>query len=126
MENLNSEQVKKLADDFMKMANALGNYRYENFDTLTSEENLELKALHSKTLSRTTELYTKAAVLVLEDVEASLTKIGNITEQTLQLYTNLNSTQGILDRATSILTLATSIISLDVKGIGTSLQGLLS
>lgn len=122
MENLNSEQVKNLADGFMKMANALGNYRYEHFDDLSSEENSRLKELHSLTLSKTTELYTKAAVLVMEDVQISLDKIGTITDQTQQLYMKLNNVQHILDRATSVLTLATSIISLDVKAIGSSLK----
>jgi len=126
MENLNSEQVKKLADDFMKMANALGNYRYEHFEDLSSEENLKFKELHSLTLSKTTELYTKAAVLVMEDVQISLDKIETITVETQELYMKLNNVQHILDRATSVLTLATSIISLDVKAIGASLTGLIT
>jgi hypothetical protein len=126
MEKLNSEQVKRLADDFLQMANALGDYRYTNFDELSSEENLKLKELHSQTLSRTTELYTKAAILVMEDVVASLNKIETITIETQQLYKKLTNVQNVLNRATSILTLATSIISLDVKGISSSLGGLLS
>ncbi|MGI9552298.1 MAG: hypothetical protein ACR2MT_13950 [Aurantibacter sp.] len=126
MENLNAEQVKKLADDLLQMANALGDYRYKHFKNLSSEENLKLKDLHSRTLSRTTELYTKAAVLVMDDVTVSLNKIEIITAQTVALYEKLTNVQKVLDRATSIVTMASSIISLDVKGIASSLKGLLS
>lgn len=126
MENLTSEQAKRLADDFLKMANALGNYRYENFETLTTQENSRLKELHSETLSHTTELYTQAAVLVMDDVEDSIEKIESITADTNLLYKKLIKVQIVIDRATEVLTLASSIISLDVMGISSSIKGLVS
>ena len=43
MANLTSEQVKQLADNLLRMTNALGDYRYENFDDLSEEENMRIK-----------------------------------------------------------------------------------
>lgn len=126
MEKLTAEQVKRLADDFLHMANALGDYRYENFKKLTKEENLRLKELYAQTLSQTTELYTRSAILVLADATTSLAQISTITSETKQLYKKLVGVQKILDRATSVLTLATAIISLDAKEITNSVKKLLS
>lgn len=126
MANLTSQQVKELADNLLRMTNALGDYRYENFNHLTEEENLRIKELHQKQLENTTELYTKAAVLVMDDAETSLKQIDTITHETQTLYKNLTTVQKVLDRATSVLTLAIAIIGLDSKGITTSVKALLT
>lgn len=126
MPNLTAQQVKELADNLLRMTNALGDYRYENFERLSEEENSGIKKLHHQQLEDTTELYTKAAVLVMDDIETSLQHIDTITEKTVALYNKLNSVQKVLDRATSVLTLAGAIISLEPKGITASIKSLLT
>lgn len=126
MGNLTSEQVKQLADNFMQMANALGDYRYNNLDSLTEAENLRIKKIHNQQLKHTTELYTKSAVLVLEDIQNALNKIETITKESQELYKKLTNVQTILDRASSILNLASAIIALDVKGVTRNIQELVS
>lgn len=126
MENLNAEQVKQLADNFMQMSNALGDYRYNNIDSLSEEENLKIKETHNQQLVQTTELYTKSAVLVLEDAQNALDKIDTITTETQELYKKLTNVQTILDRASSILNLASSILALDVTTTTTHIQELVS
>ena len=126
MPNLKAQQVKELADNLLRMTNALGNYRYENFDRLSEEENGLIKEIHRKQLEHTTELYTRSAVLVMDEVESSLQKVEVITKETIAVYKKLGTVQTVLDRATSILTLATAIITLDPKGITSSIKGLLT
>ena len=117
MANLTSEQVKQLADDLLHMTNAVGDYRYENFDKLTEDENSELKELHNQLLGQTTELYTKSALLVMNDVDESLNAIRTITEKTQNLYKNLGVVQKAIDWAARILGMASAIISLDTDNI---------
>ena len=124
MNHLSSLQVKELADNLLRMTNALGDYRYKNFENLSEEENLRLKTLYREQLEATTELYTKSAVLVMEDAQNSLRQIDSITQETTALYDRLTSVQKGLDRATSILTLASAIIGLDVNGIASSIKSL--
>lgn len=126
MSNLTSQQVKELADNLLRMTNALGNYRYENFDRLSEEENLRIKKLHRRQLEDTTELYTQSAVLVMDEAETSLQQIDTITKETIALYKKLGTVQMVLDRATSVLTLAIAIIGLDPKGIAASIKSLLA
>lgn len=126
MRNLNAEEVKQLADNFLQMANALGDYRYTNIDSLTEDENLSIKGMHNQQLTYTTELYTKSAVLVLEDIQDSLNQIDTITKESLELYKKLTNVQTILDRASAILNLASAILALDVKGVTRNIQELVS
>ncbi|WP_149275166.1 hypothetical protein [Pareuzebyella sediminis] len=125
MENLTSEQVKDLADNLLRMTNALGDFRYEHFQHLSEEENMRLKELHSQQLEFTTEVYTRAALLVMTDAKGSLEQINTITKETQRLYKNLNDVQKVLERASAVLTLASAIIGLDTKGIANSINGLL-
>ncbi|MAU72141.1 MAG: hypothetical protein CML04_08600 [Pseudozobellia sp.] len=126
MANLTSEQVKQLADDLLHMTNAVGDYRYENFDKLTEDENSELKELHNQLLGQTTELYTKSALLVMNDVDESLNAIRTITEKTQNLYKNLGVVQKAIDWAARILGMASAIISLDTDNIASSIKNLLT
>ena len=126
MEILTAEQVKQLADSFMLMANALGDYRYNNIDAITEEENLKIKEIHNQQLANTTELYTKSAVLVLENIQDSLDKINTLTTETEALYKKLTNVQTILDRASSILNLGSAVLALDVKAVTSEIQNLLS
>ena len=126
MPNLKAQQVKELADNLLRMTNALGNFRYENSEYLSEIENWRIKELYRQQLENTTELYTQSAVLVMEDVEMSLQKIEIITRETIALYKNLGTVQQVLDRATSILNLASAIIGLNVKEITSSIKSLLT
>jgi len=126
MENLNAEQVKRLADNFMQMANALGDYRYTNIDSLTEDQHLKIKEIHIQQLAHTTELYTKSAVLVLEDAQNALAKIDTITTESQELYKKLTNVQSILDRASSVLNLASAILALDLTEITSGIQELAS
>lgn len=126
MAKLTAEQVTQLADNFMRMANALGDYRYNNIDALSEEENLMIKELHNQQLQHTTELYTKSAVLVMNDVGNALNQIDTITTDTQKLYSEFGGVQKVLDRAASIFNLATAIISLDVNGITDSIKNVIN
>ncbi|MBC6998259.1 hypothetical protein [Cytophaga sp. FL35] len=126
MANLTSEQVKELADNILKMTNDLGDFRYRNFSKLTPQENTRLKELHNNLLEHTTELYTKSAVLVLDDAVESLDKIKIITEKTQELYSNLDNIQTGINWATKILGMASAILSLNTESIAASIKSIIS
>jgi len=45
MANLTAEQVNKLADNFSAMAQAVGEYRYKNYENLSESQNQQIKDL---------------------------------------------------------------------------------
>ncbi|SHJ25155.1 hypothetical protein [Pseudozobellia thermophila] len=122
MPKLTSEQVKQLADNMLHMTNALGDYRYENFDKLTEDENKKIKEIHGQMLNYTTELYTKSALLTMEDIESSLAQIDTISAKTRQLYKSLTGVQNVIDQATGVLKIAAAILSLDTTQISASIK----
>ncbi|MFC4094442.1 hypothetical protein [Euzebyella saccharophila] len=126
MANLTSEQVKELADNLLRMTNALGDFRYENYSKLNPQENKRLKELHNNLLEQTTELYTKSAVLVLDDAEESLNKVKVITAKTQELYSNLDNIQKGINWATKILGMASAILSLNTESIAASIKSIIS
>lgn len=126
MAKLTSEQLKILADNMLRMANALGDYRYENIDQLSETENDTIKVLHEQTLNSVTELYTKSTVLSIDDVQHNLEKITIITAKTQKLYKSLTTVQNVIDRATSVLKIAAAVISLDTEKITESIKNLLT
>ena len=123
---LTADQAYELAENLLRITNALGKYRYENIETLTNEESLKIKELHRKQLEEITELYTKAAVLSLDDTESALKKIEAVTKDTTELYSTLSSVQNVLDRATSVLSLTTAIVSFDLKAINNEIENLVT
>ncbi|WP_209404470.1 hypothetical protein [Pseudozobellia sp. WGM2] len=126
MAKLTSEQLKILADNMLRMANALGDYRYENIDQLSKAENDTIKALHEQTLNSVTELYTKSTVLSIDDVQENLERITIITAKTQKLYKSFTTVQNVIDRATSVLKIAAAVISLDTEKITESIKNLLT
>ena len=123
---LTANQAYELAENLLRITNALGKYRYENIETLTNKESLKIKELHRKQLEEITELYTKAAVLSLDDTESALKKIEAVTKDTTELYSTLSSVQNVLDRATSVLSLTTAIVSFDLKAINNEIENLVT
>ena len=95
-------------------------------DQNLKDENSELKELHNQLLGQTTELYTKSALLVMNDVDESLNAIRTITEKTQNLYKNLGVVQKAIDWAARILGMASAIISLDTDNIASSIKNLLT
>lgn len=126
MGNLSSVQVKQLADNMLRMANAMGDYRYTQSDQLNEMENEKMKELYECLLSYTTELYTKSTLLTLTDAENDLKTIELITDKTQRLYENLGLVQKIIDWSAKIVNMAAAIVSIDTDKISTSIGELVS
>ena len=124
MEHLTSEQVNQLAGHFLSMAQSIEEFRSQNFTNLSPAQNKDIKDFHTIILDCADNLYTLSATLVLEDVAASLAKIGEVTNRMKTLVTTLKNVQKAIDIAASVVTLSKSILAGNLPAIGTSLAGL--
>lgn len=124
MPNLTSQQANKLANDFLALAQAIGEYRYQNYTNLSSEENQQLKNYHWSILNCSDDLFTLSAQLILEDVNSSLNAISAITIKIKENYQNLENIQKAINVATSIVTLGAAIISKNPQAVTDSLSEL--
>ncbi|MEI6679560.1 MAG: hypothetical protein WCL21_13180 [Mariniphaga sp.] len=124
MGKLTSEQVNELADYFLAMAQALGDYRHQNVDHLLETKNQEVKELQAAIRKYADDLYTLSASLVLDDVQGSLAAIGEITNQIKSTYAELKDVQKAINIANSVINLVKAIIEKNPTMIGQILADL--
>lgn len=125
MATLTTKQVNELANKFLALAQSIGDYRYTNYDNLTKVQNQKLRESHRRILDYSDHLFTLSATLVMEDVQASLTSIGEITEQINSTYKTLQNVQKAINVAASIVTLGASILSKNPQAIVDSIGDLI-
>jgi hypothetical protein len=124
MAKLTAQQANELANNFLAVAQAIGDYRYRNFDTLTKQQNQKIRDLHWSILNYADDLYTLSATLVMNNVQTSLTSIGAVTTQIHTTYKTLQNVQKAINVAASVVTLGASILSKNPQAIADSISGL--
>ena len=117
MAQLTSHQANELADYFLAIAQAVGDYRYRNNDNLSKSQNTKLKELQGSIRKYADELYTLSATLVFDDVKSSLSSIGNVTSQLKSAYKILKDVQKAISIATSFATLGEAILNKNPQAI---------
>ncbi|TAI48124.1 hypothetical protein [Flagellimonas allohymeniacidonis] len=111
MARLTSKQINELANTFLTLAQSIGDYRMNNFDTLTKAQNRKLRESHRRILNYSDDFYTISATLVMNDVEDSLARIAKITEEITKTYKSLQNVQKAINIAASVVTVGASIFS---------------
>ena len=111
MPRLTAKQTHELANRFLVLAQAIGDYRMKHFDTLTTAQNRKLRESHRRILNYSDDLYTMSATLVMTDVEDSLARIADITEKITSTYKSLQKVQKAINVAAGVVTVGASIFS---------------
>jgi len=117
MAKLTSKQANALAKDFLGLAQATGDFRFKNWDTLTKRENQKLSNLQWSMLNVGEDILAFSTTLVMDDVKNSLTKINTISSKIRKTIKNLENIQKGIDVATAIVTLGAAIISKNPRSI---------
>ena len=111
MAKLTSQQANELANYFLAMAVSVGDYRYQNFDSISMQENKEIKESLEFIRKCADDLFTLSATLVMDDVQTLLTTIGEVTNQMKSTYKTLQDVQKAINMAASIVTLGKAILA---------------
>jgi hypothetical protein len=124
MGKLTSEQANRLSDDFFYMGMAIGDFRYQNWEKLSFEENKELSDMQAAVLRCGEDILAYSTTLVMDEVADSLAKISSVSKEIRDTIKNLESIQKGLDTAAAILVLGAAILNRDPMGIGNSIKDL--
>ena len=109
MAELTQQQARDLAEEFFELSKAVGDFRFDHFDTLTPEERAALQSLQQQ-LSNQSNHFTAIAIQVtLDDLQGSLARIGQITGQVKHAVTTLNDVRRVIGIATSVVGLGAAI-----------------
>lgn len=117
---LTSKQITELGDEFLAIGKNVGDYRLNNREKLSEEENKSLKTYHRSLIDRADELYTTSAALVMDEVDASMNTIKGITTEIDKVYKKLLNVQKAIDIAAAAVNLAAAIFTMKPAAIGKS------
>lgn len=123
MAKLSSPQATNLANNFLGLARAIGDFIYENSNTLSKADNKRLESLHWSILNYSEDILALSTALVMDDIETSLLQLDDVTTQIKGTIKNLRDIQKGINVAAAIVTLGAAIINENPQIIGQSLRG---
>ena len=126
MAALTPKQITALGDNFLTYAQAVGDYRIAHYDALTATQRQELKKYQKLLLDRADELYTTSAMLIMDEVEAPLNSVKDITAKMETTYSKLRNVQKVINIAAACVKMGSSIFSLNGADISQSISDLLT
>jgi hypoxanthine phosphoribosyltransferase len=125
MPNMTSEQVGRIADSLRIIAKAIGEFRIKNYIKMSHGQIASIESLQEQILQQADNLYTESAILVMDDIQNSLTTIEKVTAEIQQTIKSLQDIQKTIDIATSVLNLGAAILSKNPQSIGKSIVELI-
>jgi len=126
MAKLTSAQANALANDFLGLAQAIGDFRYDNWNEMSKTQNQQLGKLQWSILNYGEDILALSTALAMDDVQASLDQINGITLEIKATIQQLQNVQKVISVAASIITLGGAIISKDPSSIKNGLQGVIN
>jgi len=124
MSKLTSEQANELANNFLGLAQAIGDFRYQNWNSLLKNENQKLGNLQSSILNYGEDILAFSTMLVMDEVETSLKRIDQITLQIKSTIHTLKNIQKVINIAAAIVTFGAAILNKDPQSITKALDGI--
>ena len=125
MAELTATQANALANNFLGLAQAIGDFRYDNWNELSQPQNQQLSNLQWSILNYGEDILALSTTLVMDDVQTSLDKINNITVEIKTTIHQLKNIQKAINVAAAIVTLGGAVISKSPSAIGSALQGMI-
>ena len=117
MEKLTSQQASNLSNNFLGLAQAVGDFRYNNWNSLSKEENQKLGEYQWSILKYGEDILVISTNLIMNDAQSSLTQINNVTLQIKGTVQKLHNIQKGITVAAAIVTLGDAIIRLNPQSI---------
>jgi hypothetical protein len=122
MATLTAQQANNLANNFLGLAQAIGDYRFDNWNTLSKAENQKLGDFQWSILSYGEDILALSTALVMDDVQDSLAQINNVTLEIKETIKSLNQLQKAINVAASIVSLGGAIVSKNPQAIVAGIQ----
>lgn len=123
MAKLTAQQANDLANNFLGLAQAIGDYRFTNWSALSKSDNQRLGNLQWSILNSGEDILALSTTLVMTDAQGSLSQISNITQQIKGTINTLTNIQKAINVAASIVTLGAAIISKNPQSIVEGIKG---
>ncbi|HEX8277118.1 MAG TPA: hypothetical protein VF540_00425 [Segetibacter sp.] len=124
MRHLTSEEANLLANNFLALARAAGDYRFANWKNLSGTEKEELGNLQDCLLDQGEKILAQSVSLVMDEVAQSLNSIQIITNKIKDALQQLKDLQKVINIGAAAVTLGSAILTKDLTAIGEGIAGL--
>jgi hypothetical protein len=111
MAQLTSQQANDLANNFLVLAQSVGDFRINNRSSLTVEDNQKLANWQWSIMNYGEDILAFSTTLVMNDVQTSLTQINDVASKIKGTIQTLQNIQKGINVAAAIVTLGAAIIS---------------
>ncbi len=108
---LTADQARNLSRDYFDLAKALGEYRFENFDTLTAAKRKKIEEFERLLLNLSTSFTATAISISVTDLTPVLERVGEVTKQMQKAINNLQKIDQVFKVAGVAVQLAGAILS---------------
>jgi ABC-type thiamine transport system ATPase subunit len=122
-ETLTADQANQLAAHYSGVADALGKYRSDNWNTLSEAQRERLRVARNKVRNQSTELVKLALQLRLDDLKVTLTRIKQATDKMKTAIQHLHNVEKAIKIATALVTLAGALIAKNPVAIAEAIEG---
>ena len=111
MAQLTAQQANDLANQFLALAQAIGDFRYNHWNDLSKVQHQRLASQHWSVLNYGEDILALSTALIMDDVSSSLASIKTITGQIKSTLGTLKDIQKGVDITAAIVMLGAAIIS---------------
>jgi len=124
MAQLTAQQANDLSNQFLALAQAIGDFRYNHWNDLSKAQHHRLASQHWSVLNYGEDILALSTALIIDDVSSSLASIKMITGQIKSTLGTLKDIQKGIDITAVIVMLGAAIISQSPIAIAGAIQEL--
>lgn len=114
---LTAQEAFDLSKQFRDFAIALGNYRFANWQSLTTTQRRDIEDEEWSLINASSDMITKAVGLALEESDASVHSIKKSVSKAKKAIKKLQKVKGIIEVAAAVVGLGAAIVSKDPGSI---------
>ena len=125
MDEITSEQLNTLAQQFLDIGNAILTFR-ENMAGITADEDATLVQIQNELLDKAVQLATLSAIASGREAASAISRLSQVNAKIILSLQSLEDVQKVIDIATAALKVVVSVISMKPGTIVDSVGGLLT
>ena len=108
---LTADQARDLAKSYFDLAKSLGEYRFDNFDNLSTVKRKKIEEFERSLLNSSTTFTAMSITVSLDDLTPVLERIGDVTKKMQATISHLQKVDRVIKIAGSAVQLAGAILS---------------
>jgi len=121
---ITKKDARKIAQDFLDSSHRLGQYRFTNWDKLTSAQRQKIENFEWDLLNYSSNFITTAVGIALNDMDADLKAITDATNEARAAIEKIDNAKEVINITADLVALGGAITSKNPSAIGSAAKDL--